>query len=548
MNRNQNKLLIIGLDGMDWPLVDRLMEAGVLPNLARLKREGAWGPLTSVIPTQSATAWASFMTGQNPARHGVFGFVVRQPDGTYRHAKPHRSTTLWHYLGEGGLPVGVLNFPVTFPPDPVNGFLVSGMLTPKGRTFTYPPELGEGLLAAVPGYRLDLEWLLYRGRDQALLSDLTVMTRQKVGAVRYLRDRFGFDRGPHCLAVAFVGPDRLQHRLLRFLDPIHPDQASAEGTAVIGQIHDFYAVLDESVGQVLADCDDETTVLILSDHGFQAAVWQFQVNDWLAERGWLAWQSGRSRLKRLVRRLDTPRVQHFRRRLVKDISRHFAIFAPGGTLNWSRTVAFSPWVRQQGIRINLRGREPHGIVRPGAEYERLREEIRQALLETVEPRTGKQVVDQVWLREELFDGPLYDDVPDLVLELRPGFTASPVQQGLWEPTGWASGDHSLEGMFIAWGHAVAPGQLGGARLIDIAPTALYLLGQEVPAEMDGKVLVAAMEPEFVAANPVRRPKVSGELVPGALPLEAPASPAEEDSLTAEEEADVQDRLRGLGYL
>jgi len=601
------RLLIIGLDGLNWQLLEPLIEAGIMPNLARMRREGAWGPLTSVIPTQSATAWASFITGQNPARHGVQDFMVRQADGSYRHAKPARASTLWHYVGRSGLSVGVFNFPVTYPPDPVpaGGFLVSGMLSPKGRTFTYPPTLGDEMLAAVPAYRLDLEWQLYSGREGALLRDLTEMTRQRAKAACYLQDRYA----PTLLAVAFIGPDRLQHALWRHLDPAHPNYDAARWTARSHQpclpaprpqraraqvegrpggthtaeaacpvrrhrvlrrsrcrhaerrqaalteaLHEFYAALDEAVGQLLASTGDGTTVIALSDHGFQPAAWQFRVDDWLAERGWLTRQAGRSGLERMARRLDTPWVRSVRRRLVKDISRHLTAFAPGGSIDWPHTVAFSPWSAQQGIRLNVIGRDPMGIVPQGTGYQRLRDEIYQALLETVEPRSGRRVVDRVWRREELYSGPFFDAMPDLCFSLRPGFAASPTQERLWAATGWASGDHSLEGMFIAWGPGVrqpvlpasgeqgsrgSRGQVAGAELIDVAPTALYLLGLPVPDSMDGKVLTAALDAAFVEANPLRREEAE-VLLPEASSIG--------QTLTAEEQVDIQERLRGLGYL
>jgi len=528
-------MLILGLDGLNWEILEPMLEAGVMPHLARLRQEGAWGPLTSVVPTQSATAWASFITGQNPARHGVLDFVVRQADGTYRHAKPNPAATLWHYLGRGGLRVGVLNFPVTYPPDPVNGFLVSGMLSPTGQTFTHPPALGPELLAEVPSYRLDLEWQLYNNQAGALLDDLVEMTRQRARAARYLRDRYE----PDCLAVAFVGPDRLQHTLWRHLDPGHPHHDPAEAGVLAPAIHGFYATLDEAVGQLVAEAGRETTVIVLSDHGFQAAAWQFRVDDWLADQGWLARQAGRSRLTRLVRRFDTPWVRHLRRRLVKDISQHFAAFAPGGTVDWSRTVAFGPWNEQQGVRLNVRGREPEGIVAPGTDYESLRDEICRALLEATAPQTGLPVVAQVWRREEIYDGPFLDEMPDLVLALHPPFAASPLQPGLWSPTGWGSGDHSLTGMTILRGPAIAPGRVEGSNLIDVVPTALYLLGQPLPASIDGQVLTPALDGAFVAAHPIRYQE-AGDL--------GPEVTAVGEALTPEQEAEVQARLRGLGYL
>jgi predicted AlkP superfamily phosphohydrolase/phosphomutase len=532
-NEYPNRLLIVGLDGLNWQLLTPLLDAGVMPHLDRLKREGAYGPLTSVVPTQSAAAWASFITGQNPARHGVLDFVLRQADGSYRHAKPHREATLWHYAGRAGLRVGVFNFPVTYPPDRVNGFLVSGMLSPKGRTFTHPPGLGDEILSAVPGYRLDLEWQLYAGREGALLRDLTEMTRLRALAARYLQARYPSD----LLAVAFVGPDRLQHALWRHLDPTHPHHSPNEAATLAEDLHRFYATLDEALGQLVTAAGDGTAVIVLSDHGFQSAAWQFRVDEWLTERGWLAWQAGRSRLERLVRKLDTPWVRHVRRRLVKDISRHFPTFSPGGTVDWSRTAAFCPWTEQQGIRLNVKDRELGGIVSMST-YEPLREEIRHALLETTDPHSGQKVVDQVWRREELYEGPFFDQMPDLVFTLRPGFASSPTQQRLWSATGWASGDHSLEGILIAWGPGVAPGPVTGAELISVAPTALYLLDQPVPTGMDGKVLTHILTAPFVASHPLR--------FAGATPESEAPPPAQ--TLTAEEEADIQERLRGLGYL
>jgi predicted AlkP superfamily phosphohydrolase/phosphomutase len=531
-NRHSNRLLIVGLDGLNWQLLAPLLDAGAMPNLDRLRREGAYGPLTSVVPTQSAAAWASFITGQNPARHGVLDFTVRHADGTYHHAKPHPEATLWYHAGRAGLRVGVFNFPVTYPPDPVNGFLVSGMLSPRGRTFTHPPGLGGEILSAVPGYRLDLEWQLYAGQERALLRDLTEMTCQRAAVARYLQARHPTD----LLAVAFVGPDRLQHALWRHLDPTHPCHSATEAVALSEDLRRFYSTLDQALGELVTAAGDGATVIVLSDHGFQSAAWQFRVDEWLAQRGWLAWQKSRSRLERWVRKLDTPWVRHARRRLVKDVSRHFPTFSPGGTVDWPRTAAFCPWTEQQGIRLNVKDREPSGIVST-SRYEPLREEIRQALLDTTDPNAGLKVVDRVWRREELYQGPFFDQMPDLVFVLRPGFASSPTQHRIWSATGWASGDHSLDGILVAWGRGVAPGPVTGAELTCVAPTALYLLGQPVPSNMDGRVLTEIFDASSVASRPVR---FVAAPEPEALPVA--------QTLTAKEEADIQDRLRGLGYL
>lgn len=538
MNDGQtDRLLVLGLDGLTWPLLEPLLAAGLMPCLAQLRREGAWGPLASVVPTQSAAAWATFLTGQNPARHGVVDFTVRQPDGSYRHAKPHPASTFWHSLALAGLRVGVFNFPVTYPPDPVpeGGFLVSGMLSPQGRTFTHPPALSAELLAAVPDYRLDVEWQLYAGRPEALLDDLTAMTRQRARAACYLREHYD----PDCLAVAFVASDRLLHALWADLDPAHPRHDADRAAALRPRIRTFFRTLDEAVGELVSAAGG-AAVLVLSDHGFQAAAWQFRVDDWLAGQGWLVRPAGRSRLERWARRLDRPWVRRVRKRLVTDISRHLTTFAPGGTLDWPRTLAFSPWNAQQGIRLNVRGREPQGAVEPGGAFEALRDEIHQALLAVVEPRSGQRVVDRVWRRAEIYAGPYFELMPDLVFSLRPGFASSPMQPGLWDDTGWGTGDHSLEGIGLVRGPGIAPGRLDAAALVDVAPTALYLLGQPVPEEMDGQVWAGALDPAWVAARPVRRAASDGVV--------AAAVAGAAEALSPAEEAELHARLRGLGYL
>ncbi|MFL7811055.1 MAG: hypothetical protein AB8I80_20620, partial [Anaerolineae bacterium] len=258
----------------------------------------------------------------------------------------------------------------------------------------------------------------------------------------------------------------------------------------------------------------------------------------LASHGWLARQQRTLRIERLARRLDVPWVRHVRRRLIKDVSQHLTIFSPGGTYDWSHTAAFCPWSAQQGIRINVQGRDPQGMVAQD-DYQALRGDIRQALLETTEPETGMRAIDAVWGREELYAGPHAAAMPDLVFTLRPGFASSPVVPALWAPTGWASGDHSLHGLFAAWGEHVLPGRLEGARLVDVAPTALYFLGTSLPAGIDGDVLRAAIDPAYLAANPIRRQAVG---------TQGTGTEAVEQVLSKEQEAELRHRLEGLGYL
>lgn len=525
------KLLLVGLDGVNFDLLQRLLPREVLPTIWNLIETGASGELASVFPTHSAAAWASFMTGQTPGRHGVFDFKVRLPDGHYRHAKPDPQATVWHLLGQAGYRLGVFNFPITYPPDPVNGWVVSGMLSPDLHRFTYPAGLAAEITAAFPAYTLDVEWTLYEGREEAFIHDLVHMVRQRGAVARYLLAQHPVD----IFAVAFIATDRAQHALWRYIDPLHPFFDPLAARALRPEIYRFYAELDQAVASLVALVGDETPVLLLSDHGFQAAAWQFHVDEWLKSMGWQARRATTNRIAHWLRRWDTARIRQLRRRIWPDISRHFPAFRPGGAIEWSRTLAFCPWNFHQGIRLNLRGREPFGIVAPGSEFERLRAEIGSAISALRYPEDGAPVISNLYPGEALCDGAHADQMPDLVFELNPNFAPGIHRPGLFEPTGWLSGDHNLKGFYALRATDMQPGSTRPARLIDMAPTILHLLGVHPTGTMTGSPLVSLFH------GPAGHP--------AAVAAQAPASEFPQSSnLTPEEERKLLQQLRDLDYL
>ena len=382
----------------------------------------------------------------------------------------------------------------------------------------------------MPDYRLDLEWQLYAGRPAALLADLTQMTQARIRLVETLAARHALD----VLAVAYISPDRLLHALWWMLDPTHPAADVRLAAQLQPAWETYWRTLDEAVARTLALADVEATVFILSDHGFQAAIWQFRVNEWLAQHGWYRSQAGRGRLTSLLRRLDTPQIQHWRRRLVKDVSRHVGLLAPGADTDWSRTLAFCPWNTQQGIRLNLAGRDPHGQVTPGAAADRLLTEIEQALREA--RFEGQPLVGGAVRSAELMSGAPSlaqpDLLPDVLFWLNPPFAGNLQTPGLFTRTGWASGDHALSGMFLAWGRGIARPAPENSnptpRLIDVAPTVLHSLGLAVPETMQGRVLTELLQ----TASAVRfQPAAAGVRLP------------DQAALHDAETADLPDRLR-----
>jgi len=194
---NQRRVMVIGLDGATFTLLEPLMALGVMPFLARFREESAHGELLSTMPPVTAPAWASFMTGVNPGRHGIYEFAHRQRGSLSQvpvNATFLQAPTLWQRLSDAGACVGVINVPLTYPPAPVNGFLISGLMTPRGaRDFTYPRSLLGELEAHFGPYRLHHRQAYTRGKVQAILSEARAILDYRLQTALYLLQRRDWD-------------------------------------------------------------------------------------------------------------------------------------------------------------------------------------------------------------------------------------------------------------------------------------------------------------------------------------------------------------------
>src|SRR3989442_15203012 len=168
------KAMVIGLDAASPSLIDRW--ADHLPNIRSLCSTGTHGTLLSIVPPSSVPAWQCFATGKNPAKIGVWGFLSIGPDRRLRHGKTTEEIgCLWDTCGKAGLRVGVFNIPGTYPPYPVNGFMVSGFPIQPGKAWTYPADLMKKLDSAVGGYEADVPLAKpseMKGGERAYLSEV----------------------------------------------------------------------------------------------------------------------------------------------------------------------------------------------------------------------------------------------------------------------------------------------------------------------------------------------------------------------------------------
>ncbi len=533
------RVLVVGLDGASWPLTQTLMGSGRMPTLARLARAGAAGPLRSTIPTISATAWASFMTGKNPGKHGVYGFASK-PYGSY-YLEPFSAgclhgQTLWSLLSQHGRRVAALNVPMTYPPEPINGIILSGLGTPGLESiYTYPRELADELSRHVGPHIIDLYWMQYEQRGiMCLLEDSQEMLERHAAYALYCLKKERWD----LFTIVLVNPDRLQHCLWHLLDP--STQLSSEQEQARTRLLDSYTKLDSVLAEIVSAAAD-ATVFVVSDHGFGPYTATVQLNTWLAEQGYLKWSTKQHSMLTAVgalgRRLGFTAEQA--RRLMRWLHlneyQQIERFSVGvQSIDWTKTRAFS--YTPNGIYLNIKGRESQGIVASGVEADRLWTEIADGLLSLRDPRTGKTIISQVARREDAYAGEKMIRAPDLTItqwdESYPMNANLESTEDVLQRSVWRTGEHDRDGILVAAGEKIQGGRhIESSCLIDLCPTLLHLLGHPVPEDMDGRVLTELFSSAEVVATAASTPTAESN-----------------ETLSRREQEMLAERLRDLGYL
>jgi predicted AlkP superfamily phosphohydrolase/phosphomutase len=554
--------LIVGLDGATLDLAEPWMEAGRLPNLAALCAGGTWGRLDSTLPAATFPAWTSFMTGANPGRHGIFDFTARVP-GTYRvrfvNATFRRAPTLWRILSAAGRSVVSIGMPGTYPPEAVNGVMVSGFDAPVARTidgsFVSPAaayrEVREvaGRLPFADVQEIDI------GPDWAATAVpllLDGIARKTALARRWLGER-RWD----CLSIVFGESDTVAHHCWRFHDPRSPRYVAGPYRDAVRTV---YERLDRALGELVAAAPGGTTVLVVSDHGSGGAGdIAIHLNSYLRDRGLLTF-TPRGVLgalagvaKGAALRWCPPRLQEWVFRRAGWAADRMESATRFAGISWSRTMAFSEELDYAPtVWLNVQGRDPLGTVAP-QDYERVRMRVCALLESWRDPWRGTPIVKRAYRREEVYDGPHVERAADIVLDLNlpDGYSYSclssaggrqPAVRRL-DPAEFAggrgrglNGTHRRSGLFVVAGGGVpAQGRIEHAAIADLAPTLLALAGVEVPGSMDGRVMAELLPPGTVVRRGRGEP---GDLDGGGL--ERPYGESEEE--------DVAARLTALGYL
>ncbi|MCH7698484.1 MAG: alkaline phosphatase family protein [Chloroflexi bacterium] len=452
-------MVVLGLDCAAPQLVfDQFKDE--LEHLPKLMEQSVWGELQSVVPAITVPAWACSMTSRDPGELGIYGFRNRK-DHSYDGLRIADSTAVkedavWDIIGRAGQEVILVAVPPGYPPRRVNGVSVGCFLTPNTKSeYTHPTELRDEIRRVVGNYAVDVE--NFRSDESArILKEVHAMTERRFSLFRHLLKT----RPWQFAMMVEIGVDRMHHGFWRFFDERH--HRFEPNNPYRGAMLDYYRLVDQEVGAVLRELDDETAVLVCSDHGAKLMEGGICVNEWLIQEGYLTLRA-------------TPT--------------ELAPLKPGD-VDWSRTKVWGEGGYYGRIFFNVQGREPEGIVPPD-EFGSLRDEL-AAKLAAIPDEHGKALNTRVFKPEEIYREQR-NIPPDLLTyfdDLRwrsVGSVGSGAVHTHENDTGPDDANHAEEGMFILR----APGlngdrKLEGARLIDAGPTILDLLGYDIPSEMQGR--------------------------------------------------------------
>jgi predicted AlkP superfamily phosphohydrolase/phosphomutase len=482
------KILVIGLDGATFDLLKPWADEGKLPTFKKLMENGVWGELESTIPPWTIPAWESMSTGKNPDKLFFSTFMVKVGYNFVPHIfRFQRNPQIWNILSENGYKVIAANLPNIYKPDMLNGNIVCGWLYRDKENLTYPKKLINEINNYCNGYIVDImDFDFDRGKiigglppEKNLFKQVEEMLKKRVLAFKYLLEKewdFAF--------LVFTCLDRVQH-----------------ATWDKDKLLVFYKKIDEGITKLLKNLEGKTNVIFVSDHGFGKSEYSFNVNEWLIKEGYLEIEKGNSGSNLLMKTKDyminQEALRCFAKKFIKFSPAKFRFFIANKTgsrsfdalkIDWGKTKAFA-YGSWGDIYINLKGREPKGVV-DIKEYGKIKDEIIEKLKNLRHPKTGKKMSGKAFKKEEIYNGPLDDNKPDIVILPTDGGIESITPGGsgsIFTPS--KGGNHRLNGIFLIHGPEIKKGvKISNATIYDITPTILHMFNLPVPDDMDGKVL------------------------------------------------------------
>lgn len=494
------KVLVIGIDGACFDVIKPWIDDGSLPNMKYLMENGRFGLSESVILPASPSAWASFSTGKTPGKHGVFGYTYREPE-TYdfriMRYDNKKSEDIYGILSKHHKKVCVVNVPFTYPPEKVNGIFISGLLgAPSGiKEAIHPKELCARLKKQIK--HLDRYLQPYSGSHDKYIKDLKNIIGTRIKLNLFLLENCKWD----LFVTVFDESDLMHHVAWKGLDVRHPEYCRSISKKYGNLIKETYIEIDKGIGEILRKTDKNTTVFVVSDHGFGLKYdLPFPLNLWLEKKGYLKikgkpknalFRLGMTK-NRFRELLDKIHITNALRKIIpEDVRGRIPNDYASNDIDWDKTKAFSLG-GSRFVYFNVKGKYPRGIVSEG-EYPALISKIKKDLLDIKNYR-GEEIVKEVYDLKKLYDcdDSVTENLPDLVVllkEIPTEYVGDKIgkEKNLFKKE--VTPEHHLNGMYIAYGRNINKAKnCANIRLIDLAPTILHILGIPIPKDMDGKVL------------------------------------------------------------
>jgi predicted AlkP superfamily phosphohydrolase/phosphomutase len=517
------KVVVVGLDGATLDVMGPMMSDGRLKNFSELAHRGTMGRLTSTILPLSATAWNTFATGSNPGKHGIYDFSRRVP-GTYNYVPvssvDREGRTMWDYASQKGKKCLIVNVPLTYPPERVNGIMVSGFPYPEGRgDYAIPGEVLQDIQKAtgVTHLHKPSPHFLKPGDERKLIDELLRISADQAKVVKYLLRKDAWD----FVTTVFDATDVISHFFWRYIDPKNPTYDRAKAAEFGPLFYDVYDAVDAAFGEIASELAPDDSVFVISDHGFGPVYYAVYMNNWLLENNYLKLRKSMgTRIRKGFFRVGITTDFLFRtaKRLGLVSSRTYtygkksrslqlarALSLSLDDIDWDRTLVYS-YGNYGQFFLNIKGREPRGALEPGAQSEQLTNELKQKLRELKDPKTGRILFDIIYTKDEVYHGPRTGAAADLVffdstMTYRAHRLFEFGSRNMIAPDPIYSGSHRMDGVLIGAGPQIMNSStLDGAGLIDIPPTILHMMGLPIPSSMDGRVLGSL----FVQGSPLAK--------------------------------------------
>ncbi len=525
METRSEKIVVLGFDGADYFLMKQLMEAGALPNFSRLAAKGVFAPLRSTIPHHSGPAWTTFATGAHPGTTGIFSFFL--PPESYSQ-KPAFSTDIkvpsfWDIASLAGVRCGVLGVPLTHPPQPVNGIMVSGYPA-RDESEAYPENAHKKIYDETPA-EAPMTKTVFDAAEWIRFLYMKDIRRARL--IPRLMKEFDLQ----ILTAVFEMTDQVQHYYWHDFDLQHPNHDPDTPHEIQEFIPRTYMTADALTGRIMDEVGEDANYFIVSDHGFGPMDKVYNILFAFQNIGLLKVKDPTALNEALSKGSNDMND-------LLDIEHSFVYFTHMG-------LTFAT-----GINLNLAGREPRGIVPPG-DGEKLLTNIKTLLEAEIDPETGAHVFTQVSHKEEIYSGPCLDNAPDLLALSNYKIVTTPTCNAKFNSIkvpafgesrnhlNW-TGTHRVNGVFIAAGPSI--GKCNNEikpSIADVAPTILKIAGIKKPDYMDGSII------HILKNSVINYPAVY--VAPGKYVEDAdschPAPP-----LTEEDKQNAIDRLRGMGYI